>query len=244
MESSLRAIAWSALCFSALAGCASQGAPVKSQDAATANQHSPAEKPTSAQAGASKSTASADESTKAKPEPSSEASAASAANSDSGKGDGLRKASRPPTELITGPNVVFVFNFKESAVGLAAQEACERQAADDARAARECFDKARSQVPVESVRFVKDKANQYWWVTYNRYKGNLLKWHRVQFLPGPETDSSIKLTLVGKDKGIAPLPHVPHSLAINLPNDYSIVIQDPELGAMAYDAKIGLMEAD
>jgi len=238
MQVSLRAIAWSALCFSGLSACASQAAPVKSQDTAAASQHSPAEKPTSAPADPSKTTVASDNAAK-----SSESSAAAEPTHES-KGDGLRKASRPPTELITGPNVVFVFNFKESAVGIAAQEACERQAADNPRAVRECFDKARSQVPVESVRFVKDKANQYWWVTYNRYKGNLLKWHRVQFMPGQETDSSISLNLVGKDKGIAPLAHVPHSLAIELPNDYSIVIQDPELGKMAYDAKIGLMEAD
>jgi len=243
MSVSLRAIAWSALCFSGLSACASQPAPVKSQDTAAASQHGPAEKPTSAPADTSKTTA-ATEPSAAKPSPISESSAAAAPTHESSRGDGLRKASRPPTELITGPNVVFVFNFKESAVGIAAQEACERQAADDPRAVRECFDKARSQVPVESVRFVKDKANQYWWVTYNRYKGNLLKWHRVQFMPGQETDSSISLNLVGKDKGIAPLAHVPHSLAIELPNDYSIVIQDPELGKMAYDAKIGLIESD
>jgi hypothetical protein len=220
---------------------------VKSQDTAAASRHSPAEKPTSAPAKTSETAAVTGEPSAAKPAPTSEtseSSAAAAPTHESSRGDGLRKASRPPTELITGPNVVFVFNFKESAVGIAAQEACERQAAGDPRAVRECFDKARSQVPVESVRFVKDKANQYWWVTYNRYKGNLLKWHRVQFMPGPETDSSISLNLVGKDKGIAPLAHVPHSLAIDLPNDYSIVIQDPELGKMAYDAKIGLIESD
>lgn len=36
------------------------------------------------------------------------------------RADGLRKASRPPGELITGPNLIYMFNFKESAVGKAA----------------------------------------------------------------------------------------------------------------------------
>src|SRR6187401_2979064 len=38
------------------------------------------------------------------------------------RADGLRKASRPPAELITGPNLVYVFNFKESEVGVAAKQ--------------------------------------------------------------------------------------------------------------------------
>jgi hypothetical protein len=221
-------MAWSVLCLGTLAGCASQSTPAKSQDAAVPAQHTAAEKPTTAPVAAAEPTPAPEKASKP---------------SDS-QGDGLRKASRPPAELITGPNLVYVLNFKESAVGAAAKEKCEQEAAGDPRTERECIDKARSQVPIESVRFVKDKSNQYWWVTYNRYKGSLLKWHRIQFEPGDATDSSIKLTLIGKDRGIAPLPRVPHSLAIDLPNDYSIVIQDPELGALAYDAKIGVMEAD
>ena len=241
MKASLRTIAWSVFCLSGISGCASQSTPAHGQEAATSAQHSPADAPTPAPTHAANPTASAEKGTSAGAEPAHESSTAAA---DDGPGDGLRKASRPPAELITGSNVVYVFNFKESAVGAAAQQACEQQAADDPRAVRECFDKARSQIPVESVRFVKDQSNQYWWVTYNRYKGNLLKWHRIQFVPGAETDSTLSLNLIGKDKGIAPLARLPRSLAINLPNDYSIIIQDPELGAMAYDAKIGLMEAD
>jgi hypothetical protein len=241
MQVSLRTMAWSLLCVGSVFGCASQGTQVKGQDAATGEQPSAAEKPTQAPTDATNPTAATD---KGAPAEAKAAPESSTTASNDGPGDGLRKASRPPAELITGGNVVYVFNFKESAVGTAAQEACQREAAGDPRAERECLEKARSQVPVESVRFVKDKSNQYWWVTYNRYKGNLLKWHRIQFLPGAETDSTISLTLIGKDKGIAPLARVPRALAINLPNDYSIVIQDPELGAMAYDAKIGLMEAD
>jgi len=63
-------------------------------------------------------------------------------------------------------------------------------------------------------------------------------------LPGKETADNVKLNLTGKDKGIAPMAHVPATLKIELPNDYSIIISDPDLGAMHYDAKIGLMEQD
>lgn len=156
--------------------------------------------------------------------------------------DGLRKASRPPLDLLTGNNVVYVFNFAGSAKGEAAKAQCESEG--ETAEVRECVANERSKIPVESVRFVKDEHGQYWWVAYNRYKGNLLKWHKVQFLPGKEDADTISLSLVGKDKGIAPMARVPASLKVELPNDYSIVIRDPELGDMLYDAKIGLMDAD
>jgi hypothetical protein len=156
--------------------------------------------------------------------------------------DGLRKASRPPMDLLTGNNVVYVLNFASSARGEAAKAQCE--SLGDTAAIRQCLSKEREKVPVESVRFVKDPQGQYWWVTYNRYKGNLLKWHKVQFVPGKEDADTISLTLIGKDKGIAPMPRVPAALKVELPNDYSIVISDPEHGDMTYDAKIGMMGPD
>jgi hypothetical protein len=178
----------------------------------------------------------------AKSKPASEPSSTASEEPDP-RADGLRKASRPPAELITGPNLVYVFNFKESEVGAAAKEHCAQQS-DDPGALGACLEKARSKVPVELIRFIKEPSGELWWVTYNRYKGNLLKWHRVQFQPGNAGDDRITLNLIGQDKGIAPMARVPHHLEIELPNDYSIVVKDPDNGAMFYDAKIGTMEVD
>ena len=68
--------------------------------------------------------------------------------------DGLRKASRPPLELLTGNNVVYVFNFKDSAKGGAAKAQCDNQ--NDPAAARECLNTERGKInraqgPVEAV---------------------------------------------------------------------------------------------
>lgn len=154
--------------------------------------------------------------------------------------DGLRKASRPPLDLLTGNNVVYMLNFKGSPKGEAVKAQCESEG--EPSAVRACVEKERSKVAIESARFVKDAHGQFWWITYNRYKGNLLKWHKVQFVPGKEDADTISLTLVGKDKGIAPMARVPASLKVELPNDYSIVVTDPEYGELLYDAKIGLMD--
>jgi len=183
---------------------------------------------------------------KAEPAAPSESAAASATPPDGEpdpRADGLRKASRPPAELITGPNLVYVFNFKESEVGVAAKQRCAEES-DDPGAMGACLEKARGKVPVELIRFIKEPNGELWWVTYNRYKGNLLKWHRVQFQPGEEGADRITLNLMGKDKGIAPMARVPRHLEIELPNDYSILVKDPENGTMLYDAKVGTMQAD
>lgn len=172
------------------------------------------------------------------------APAAEAASEPAEERDAIRKASRPPLELLTAPNVVFIFNFTESDVGAAAKQTCDEQAPDDPRENRECLSKARSKVPVEFIRFVKEESGSFQWLTYNKYKGNLLKWHNIQFLPGEETADSIVLKPTGKDKGIAPMARVPRTLHIDLPNDYSIVVNDREHGKMVYDAKIGLMQPE
>ena len=211
-----------------LLGCASPAAAPSSYPTSEAKAATePAEPAAAAQTDAAPSEASK-EATKPADEP----------------GDGIRKASRPPLDLLTGNNVVYVFNFTGSAVGTSAKEQCETSGSDNPASARECVAKLRGKIPVESVRFVKDGAGQYWWVTLNRYKGNLLKWHKIQFVPGKQDGDSVSLTLTGKDKGIAPMARVPNALDVELPNDYSIVIKDPEYGPMMYDAKIGLLEPE
>ena len=209
-----------------LAGCASTTAE-------------PAKAPTSEPSAAAKAPAAGAKS--AKPAEKTAAATPAASEEPDPRADGLRKASRPPAELITGPNLVYVFNFKESEVGQEAQSHCSEQNSDPG-ALGACLTKARGKVPVELIRFIKEPSGELWWVTYNRYKGNLLKWHRVQFQPGQETADRITLNLIGEDKGIAPMARVPHHLEIELPNDYSIVVKDPEHGDMMYDAKIGTME--
>ena len=156
------------------------------------------------------------------------------------QGDGLRKASRPPVELLTNSNATYMLNFPESEVGKSAQEACE-EAGGERGEVTACIQKARAKIPIESLRFVK-KGNEYWWITLNRYKGNLMKWHIIQFQVGEEKSDWVALRPMGKDKGIAPMPRVPRKLEIELPNDFSIVMNDPEFGKLAFDAKIGLLD--
>jgi hypothetical protein len=156
------------------------------------------------------------------------------------QGDGLRKASRPPIDLLTNSNATYMLNFSESEVGKTAKEECEASS-DDRGEVSACLQKARAKIPIESLRFIK-KGGEYWWITLNRYKGNLMKWHIIQFQVGEEKTDWVALKPVGKDKGIAPMARIPRTLEIDLPNDFSIVMKDPEFGKLTFDAKIGLFD--
>lgn len=156
------------------------------------------------------------------------------------QGDGLRKASRPPIELLTNSNATYMLNFNESEVGKTAKQECE-SSSDDRGEISACLQKARSKVPIESLRFVK-KNGEFWWITLNRYKGNLMKWHVIQFQVGEEKTDWVTLKPIGKDKGIAPMARIPRTLEIDLPNDFSIIMKDPEYGKLTFDAKIGLFD--
>jgi hypothetical protein len=158
----------------------------------------------------------------------------------SAAGDGLRKASRPPVELLTNSNASFILNFPESEPGKTAKEECEATGGDKGEVSA-CLQKARAKIPIESLRFVK-KGNEYWWITLNRYKGNLMKWHIIQFQVGEEKADWVALRPIGKDKGIAPMARIPRALEIELPNDFSIVMKDPEFGKLIFDAKIGVFD--
>lgn len=180
-----------------------------------------------------------------KPEPSNKKVAKATAQpsqkqESSSQSDGLRKASRPPVELLTNSNATFILNFPESEPGKSAKEDCEGNGGDQGEIAA-CLQKARAKIPIESLRFVK-KGSEYWWITLNRYKGNLLKWHIIQFQVGEEKSDWVALKPMGKDKGIAPMPRVPRTLEIELPNDFSIVMKDPEYGKLTFDAKIGVFD--
>jgi hypothetical protein len=64
----------------------------------------------------------------------------------------------------------------------------------------------------------------------------------IQFMVGEEKSDWVEIKPVGKDKGIAPMARIPRKLEIELPNDFTIVMKDPEFGPLSFDAKIGLFD--
>jgi hypothetical protein len=167
-----------------------------------------------------------------KPAPSSKPSASKA--SDDGP-----KPTRSPKDIVTAPDVTFMFSFNESDVKQAAETKCTASSKNDPKTMNECMAKARKQIEVDGYVF-KEKDGKWWWLTLRTQGKTLHTLHKFEIEFGEESERSIVLKPKGKDLGQAP-GRTPSSVTINVPNDYQISLNDAKLGKLVYEAKIGIL---
>ena len=149
------------------------------------------------------------------------------------------KATRSAQDILTAPDVVFMFSFNDSDVKQTADSKCTASSGNDAKKMNQCMAKARKGFDVDGYQF-KQKDNKWYWLTL-RTKGKVLTTvHKFEIEFGPEKPSSVTFKPKGKDLGSAP-GHAPASVTFEIPNDYQIVINDPKLGKLVYVAKIGIL---
>jgi len=166
------------------------------------------------------------------------------AKADAGKApapvDDGPKATRTPTDILTAPDVVFLFSFNDSEPKAAAEAKCSKKAGEDAKKMNECMAVERKNFPADGHRFKKDEKGQWWWITL-RQKGNrLVALHKIPVELGEETSNSVTLKPVGKDKGSAPM-NPPAKVVFEVPNDYQIALKDPKAGRLVFQAKVGVV---
>jgi len=150
------------------------------------------------------------------------------------------KATRTPTDILTAPDVVFLFSFNDSEPKAAAEAKCSKKAGDDAKKMNACMAVERKNFPADGQRFKKDEKGQWWWITL-RQKGNrLVALHKIPVELGEETSNTVTLKPVGKDKGSAPM-NPPAKVVFEVPNDYQIALKDPKAGRLVFQAKVGVV---
>jgi hypothetical protein len=213
----------SVVCFSLLgAACGGGAKPAESPDAAAGDKPGDAE---GAKAG-DKAEKPADA---AKPD------ATKAAPADDGP-----KPNRTVQDILTAPDVVFLFDFNDSEPKQAAEEKCSKKAGDNAKKKNECMAAERKNFPADGHRFKKDEKGQWWWITVRQNGNRLNALHKIPVEFGEETATSITLKPVGKDKGSAPMSP-PSQIVFEVPNDYQIAIKDPKHGRLVFQAKVGVV---
>jgi hypothetical protein len=163
-----------------------------------------------------------------------------ASDQDKGVADQAFKLDRPPRDLITAEDTAFELNYTSSEISQRTEQQCQAQAGDDMQALSECKRDARDKFPVTVQRFV-EKQGTWWWITYERRGKQLVPLHRIPIDFGEETANSVTILPKGKDQGLSPLSPLPRKVLINVPNSYSIQIEDPQYGTLSYSAKIGLI---
>jgi hypothetical protein len=146
---------------------------------------------------------------------------------------------RTAKDIVTAPDTLFMFSFNESDVKQRAEEACEGRSKGDPKKRAECMTKEKGKIDSDGVGFKQENGN--WYFLTIRRKGKVLtNLHKVAFEWGAETPNSVVLKITGKDTGTKP-GRFPNEVKIEVPNDYQIVLDDPEHGKMVYEAKIGLL---
>lgn len=147
---------------------------------------------------------------------------------------------RTAKDVVTAPDVVFMFSFNESDVAKGAEERCDARAKDDPKKRAECMSKEKSKITADGMQFLQEK-DRWYWLTIRRKGKTLVNLHKLPVEFADEADTSITLKPVGKDEGTQRGRGAPGETKLEVPNDYQIVIQHPTHGKMVYEAKVGLI---
>ena len=148
------------------------------------------------------------------------------------------KPKRSAQDILTAPDVVFMLSFNDSDVKAAAESKCTAASGNDPKKMNQCMAKARKSLDIDGYRF-KQKDGKWWFLTLRTQGKAVHVLHKFEVDFGAEKDDSVTLKPKGKDLGSA-AGRLPSSITIQVPNEYQIVLTDPKLGKLVYEAKIGV----
>jgi len=147
---------------------------------------------------------------------------------------------RRPSEILVAPNLAFVVDYASSGPHEAAERSCDSEAGDDAAARAECMKKARATFRADVLEFKKDAQGKYWLTVYERKGSALPELYKVRVEFADETANGVTLRL-REEKGSRPFFAGVRQIAVSIPNDYALELNDPKLGKLPYGAKVGLV---
>jgi hypothetical protein len=147
--------------------------------------------------------------------------------------------SQKPLDILTARDAAFQIDYANSETKTKAAERCEKESKGDAEKRVACMASARDAFLPDVLRFKKESETRTVFVVYKR-AGSTLR----EVSTGPvvliENGSDVKLVFQST-KGARPLWIGQKEAVVKVPNDYSIELDDPLLGHLRYDAKIGLL---
>ena len=132
-----------------------------------------------------------------------------------------------------------MLSFNDSDVKQAAETKCTASSGNDPKKMNGCMAKARKAIDIDGYQF-KEIGGKWFWMTLRTEGKTLHTLHKFEIEFGPETPGSVTFKPKGKDLGSKP-GKLPGSVTVQVPNDYQISLDDPKLGKLVYEAKIGLL---
>ncbi len=147
---------------------------------------------------------------------------------------------RTAKDIITSPEVTFMFSFNNSEPKDKAEKACTSQAGEDPKKMALCMKKASSKFEADGMQFKKNDKGEWVWITLRRKGSAITTLHKVPIDFSDDKATSVVIKTIGKDTGKGP-GKVPSEVKIEVPNEFQIALDDPTHGRMVYEAKIGIM---
>lgn len=151
----------------------------------------------------------------------------------------LEKPTRPVRSILESADQVYFVSYEESDVGKTGEANCAKESGGDPQKNSACMSKARQNVEGLGYRF-KKKGEVTTCTILRRQGNNLNTLHKFRFKFGDETENSIVIKMDGKDDGPNKWEKLPTEFKVEIPNDYTMVIQDPKYGRLVYYAKAGI----
>ena len=149
------------------------------------------------------------------------------------------KPTRSAQDILTAPDVVFMLSFNDSDVKQTADSKCTASSGNDPKKMNACMAKARKAIDIDGYQF-KELSGKWFWLTLRTQGKTLHTLHKFEIEFGPEAQGSVSVKPKGKDLG-SKAGRTPGTFTVQVPNDYQIALDDPKLGKLVYEAKIGLL---
>ena len=153
-------------------------------------------------------------------------------------------SSESAQRLLTQEGTAFLYDFSKSDAGKQAEERCEKSSGGDAAKKANCMNKATKAVKPQGFKFERDKENpDQWWFVRFEIKGNKpIEHNRVKAEFADDSGKKITIKTQGPDKARGAKGAVPASFEIELPDQYTLIIDEPGKGKMVYEPKLGLFD--
>ena len=144
-------------------------------------------------------------------------------------------------KLLTQEGTAFIHSFAKSEAGEKADERCEASSGGDAEKKAKCLAKATPKA-TSGIRFEKDPEGNWWFIRFEVKNKKPIDHNRVKAEFGEDSGGKITIKTSGPDKGRGGKGAVPASFEIEVPDDYTVIIQEPGRGKTVYETKLGLFD--
>jgi len=145
-----------------------------------------------------------------------------------------------PIDVITGPEMAYLIDYANSGASEMVNKSCSGKSEEDANKHAECLAKGREKFGADVLRFKKDDKGRVKLIIYRRSGSALAELFTANVELKETTPNLVKVAIKG-GVGQRPILRDRGNFDVNVPNGYSIELEDSVYGKLAYDAKVGLV---